>query len=67
MEERRAGRIEGRLEGRKESLLEFLAEFGTIPEVLQEKIQQENDMNQLTIWRKLAAKVDSIDQFMEKM
>lgn len=62
-DERRAGR----LEGRKEALLEFLAEFGTIPEVLQEKIQQENDRNQLTIWLKLAAKVDSIDQFMEKM
>lgn len=66
-DERRAGRIEGRAEGRKEALLEFLAELGTVPENLREKIQQEEDADRLTVWLRLAAKVDTIEQFMEKM
>lgn len=55
------------MEGRKESLLEFLAELGTIPENIRMKIKQEDDVNQLMAWLKLAAKVDTIEQFMENM
>lgn len=70
-DERRAGRIEGRaeglVEGRKESLREFLAELGTIPENIRMKIKQEDDVNQLMAWLRLAAKVDTIEQFIENM
>lgn len=64
---RMEGRAEGLVEGRKESLFEFLAELGTIPENIRMKIKQEDDVNQLMAWLKLAAKVDTIEQFMENM
>ena len=66
-DERRAGRIEGRLEGRRESILEVLEEIGTVSDELRERIVQEANMDQLKIWAKLAARVDSIEQFMEEM
>ena len=62
-DERKAGRIEGL----RESILEFLSEMGAIPCVLQETILQANDLEQLRRWVKLAAKVDSIEQFMREM
>ena len=62
-DERRAGRIEGR----RESILEVLEEIGTISNELRERIVQEANMDQLKIWAKLAARVDSIEQFMEEM
>ena len=66
-DERRAGRLEGRLEGRRESILEVLEEIGTVSNELRERIVQEASMDQLKIWAKLAARVDSIEQFMEEM
>ena len=62
-DERRAGRIEGR----RESILEVLEEIGTVSNELRERIVQEANMDQLKIWAKLAARVDSIEQFMEEM
>ena len=62
-DERRAGRIEGR----RESILEVLEEIGTVSNALRERIVQEASMDQLKIWAKLAARVDSIEQFMEEM
>lgn len=62
-DERKAGRIEGL----RESILELLSEMGAIPCVLQETILQANDLEQLRRWVKLAAKVDSIEQFMREM
>ena len=62
-DERRAGRIEGR----RESILEVLEEIGTVSNALRERIVQEANMDQLKIWAKLAARVDSIEQFMEEM
>ena len=62
-DERRAGRIEGR----RESILEFLAEIGTVSNGLYDRVMQEVNLDQLRIWAKLAARVDSIEQFMEEM
>lgn len=62
-DERKAGRIEGL----RESILEVLLETGTVPSALQDTILQTNDLAQLRMWVKLAAKVDSIEQFMDKM
>ena len=66
-DERRAGREEGRIEDRKDSILEILSEIGTVPDELREKIMQEQMMPQLKEWTKLAARVDSIEQFIAEM
>ena len=70
-DERRAGREEGRKEGRvegqKESILEFLSELGTVPNKVQEKIMQENDLNKLREWTKLAARAETMDQFLKEI
>lgn len=66
-DERRAGRAEGRIEGQIESILTFLSEIGSVSAALQEKIMQEKDTDKLKMWVKLAAKVDSVEQFAEKM
>lgn len=66
-EGRKEGRKEGRVEGRKESILEFLSELGTVPNKVQEKIMQENDLNKLREWTKLAARADTVDQFLKEI
>ena len=62
-DERRAGRIEGQVE----SILALLADIGSVSVALQEKIMQEKDTDKLKMWVKLAAKVDSVEQFAEKI
>lgn len=70
-DERRAGRAEGRVEGRaeeaKESVLAFLSEFASVPNDLHQRIMQEENLEQLRNWLKLAARVDSIEQFIKEM
>ena len=66
-DERRAGRKEGRIEARKESILDILSEKGVVSDELQEKILQEQDLDQLKEWTRLAARVDSIEQFITEM
>jgi len=48
-------------------LLEMLEECGTVPENLKEKILGETDMKTLAFWTRLAAKVESVEEFQEKM
>ena len=70
-DERRAGREEGhtagRIAGHRESVLELLSELGMVSNELREKINQETDLEQLKNWVKLAARVESLEQFIEKM
>lgn len=66
-DERRAGRIEGRIEERRDFILEFLSEIGEVPQLLQDQIVQEESLEKLRAWAKLAAKVETIEQFMEDM
>lgn len=70
-DEREEGRIEGRIEGklsaRIEDILEFLESLGTVSQELKVRIQKEKDMETLKRWNKLAAKVESINEFQEKM
>ena len=56
-----------RREGRTDILLEMLEECGTVPENLKEKILGETDMKTLAFWTRLAAKVESVEEFQEKM
>ena len=66
-DEREEGRIEGKLSARIEDILEFLESLGTVSQELKVRIQKEKDMETLKRWNKLAAKVESINEFQEKM
>ena len=77
-EEKQEGRLEGRLEGiqegiqegkleaNKELILELLEELGEIPQALRDRIESLEDLEQLKILFKMAAKADSIPAFMEQ-
>lgn len=60
-------RREGKAEGKAEDVLELLAEFGNVPQELQERIMREEGLIILKSWVKLAAKSESIEQFIQKM
>ena len=57
---------EGRTEGRLEALLDILTEMGSVPKDLQERLQG-LDEETLRIWTKFAVKVESMDDFLEKI
>ena len=61
------GHQEGIIEGKVESILELLEDIGTIPDKVLERIHNEKDIKVLNSWLKLAAKADSIDEFVSKM
>lgn len=60
-------RSEGNIEGRIDSILELLEDLGEIPQELRDKIEEQEDIATLKAWHKLAAKAESIEQFMEQM
>lgn len=60
-------RCDAKLEGKIEDILDCLEELGVIPEELRERILKETDLEQIKKWLKLAVKVDSIEEFIEKM
>ncbi len=60
------GRSMGEIIGRAESILDLLNEYGTIPEELRQTILQESNLDTLKRWHKLAARVDSIEEFISK-
>ena len=61
------GHQEGVIAGNAEDILELLEDIGTIPEEVREKITGEIDLEILKKWHKLAAKSESIDEFVSKM
>lgn len=50
-----------------ESVFELLEEYGTLPEELKKKISSEQDKSVLSKWLKLAARVNSIEEFSQLM
>lgn len=60
-------REEGRREALTYTLISLLEEKGIVPETIQERIANESDAETLGIWIKLAAKVQSIEQFSKEM
>ena len=64
---RAEGRTEGRVSGIAESIIKLLEDHGKISEDLQTKIMAEKDLQVLSKWLKLAARVDSIDVFQARM
>ena len=65
--ERRDAKNEGKIEGKIESILELIEEFGTLSDEIKEKILAETDLEQIKTWHKLAAKVNSIEEFISLM
>lgn len=61
------GRKTGFAEGKADSILELLEECGTVPESLKAQVYAQKDIEVLTRWHKLSAKVDSVEQFAEQM
>lgn len=66
-DEREDGRNEGLLQARQEAIVELLEDLGEIPESLGIQICEETDLDTLKRWHKLAAKADSIEQFITTM
>ncbi len=66
-DERAEGKLEGRAEGKAESILLLLQDIGSVPDGLRNKILNEQDMDILLKYLKLAARVDSIAEFAKEM
>lgn len=67
LEAKDEGREEGKIEGKMESIFELLEEIGVVSDELRESVSKENDLDKIRKWLKLAAKVESIEEFVEKM
>ena len=61
------GETSGKLTERIETILDFLKDLGTIPEELHQRIMNQKDLSALKQWVKLAAKVDSIEDFQNQI
>ncbi len=57
---------EGRIQEKAESIFELLEDYGEIPERLRKLIMEQDDLELLRKWHKLAARVESIEAFEEK-
>lgn len=67
LEAKDEGREEGKIEGKMDSIFELLEEIGVVSDELRESVSKENDLDKIRKWLKLAAKVESIEEFVEKM
>ena len=70
-DERAEGKAEGIAEGKTEAVLEMLLELmndlGEIPDELRNRIASEKDLETLKKWHRLAARSESLDEFLKKM
>ena len=60
-------RAEGKAEAVLEMLLELMNDLGEIPDELRNRITSEKDLETLKKWHRLAARSESLDEFLEKM
>lgn len=60
-------RAEGKAEGKAEFVLELLEGLGKVPEDVQVRIMNEKNLETLTKWLRLAAKADSLEEFLNNM
>ena len=66
-DERAEGKAEGKTEAVLEMLLELMNDLGEIPDELRNRIASEKDLETLKKWLRLAARSESLDEFLEKM
>ncbi|MBR4183842.1 MAG: hypothetical protein IKQ56_08500 [Lachnospiraceae bacterium] len=57
---------EMRAEGRAEAIIELLMDQGLVPDEISNIIRTERDMDTLGKWLKLAAKAESVEDFIQK-
>lgn len=62
-----AGLREGKCEGKATGILDLLSEHSAVPETLSDRILAEKDLSVLTGWLKLAAKAETLEDFVNKM
>lgn len=62
-----AGKSLGKAEAKAEAILELLEDYGSVPVQLKDTIFSEKNPETLKKWHKLAARVTSLEEFMEKM
>lgn len=60
-------RVEGLAEGRVEAILEIIGELDDVSDELKSRIYNEKDIVILNRWIKLAAKAETIEQFIKEM
>ena len=60
---KKEGKAEGKAEERQLAILELLEEFGEVPEKVREAILQQQDLDVLRRWHKLAAKAETFGAF----
>ncbi len=58
---------EGRIQATAENILELLEDYGEIPETLRKLIMKQTDLGLLRKWHKIAARVETIEAFEEKI
>ena len=58
---------EGKAASKAEDIIDFLNEIAPVPEVLQETIMNEKNLDTLKRWLKLAVKSTSIEEFSKNM
>ena len=61
------GIAEGKTEAVLEMLLELMNDLGEIPDELRNRIASEKDLETLKKWHRLAARSESLDEFLKKM
>ena len=61
------GKAEGKTEAVLEMLLELMNDLGEISDELRNRIASEKDLETLKKWHRLAARSESLDEFLEKM
>lgn len=61
------GKVKGWTEGKAEAILELLQDTGEVPQELETAIKGQQDIEILRRWLKLAARVDSLEEFLQEM
>ncbi|NDO51334.1 hypothetical protein FMM75_18650 [Lachnospiraceae bacterium MD335] len=61
------GREEGKIQATAENIFELLEDYGEIPERLRKLIMEQDDLELLRKWHKIAARVESMETFEEKI
>ena len=56
-----------RAEGKAEAVLELLEELREIPEDVHNRIMNEKNLETLSRWLRLAAKAETLEEFLDKM
>ena len=64
---RAESRNEGIIDGQIEYILDLLSDIGEVPDMIKDKIQSQKDPATLKRWFKLAARCDSLEDFMNQM